>query len=105
MDVTIPMPNTALAQVLMGEPLRRILQDRADTAALLAYEQVAKRTGAEARSAHAHVEIGGVDNDRLIGVTTLGNELVDYAASHQFGTRYQAGAHDLNAVLEQLGSL
>lgn len=121
MKVSIPEPNPALTEVLLSERMRGIVEERANTAMMLAQDQVAKRTGALARSAHAATEVGGVRNDRWIGVTTLGGRGVDYAASHEFGadvvglgeggkgsTRYadaQPGAHDLNVVLEQLGAL
>lgn len=105
MDVDIPTPNRGLAEALLSPAMHRVVEERANTAALLAAAQVAKDTGDLARTAHAGTEIGGVDHDRWIGVMTLGRRGVDYAASHQFGTTRQPGAHELNAVLEQLGSL
>lgn len=112
MEVDIPEPNPALAEVLLGETMRRIMEERAGMAALLTQAQVAKRTGTLARSAHSSVEVGGVRNDRWVGVMVLGDASrtgsqggAFYAASHEFGTHVQSGSHDLNVVLEQLESM
>lgn len=124
MDVDIPEPNPALAEVLIGERMRGIVEERANTAMMLAQAQVAKRTGTLARSAHAGTEVGGVRNDRWIGTMTLGSAEAYYAASHEFGRHAEVegparpgeedkpvttgghhAAHDLNVVLEQLDSL
>jgi len=117
MDVDLHRdPNPALAQALLGAPMRRCVEERAHIAALLYQAEVAKRTGALARTAHAGTEIGGIHNDRVIGVVTIGRG-VDYGASHEFGTDAQfdddgeptraatSGARDLNAVLEQLAAM
>ncbi|MBY0440984.1 MAG: hypothetical protein K2Q25_02415 [Mycobacteriaceae bacterium] len=107
MDVNIPEPNRALTELLVSARMRAIVEERANTAAMLYQAQVAKRTGRLAASAHASTEIGGVRQDRWIGVLTVGSAL-PYGASHEFGTRAHGqtdAAHDLNRVLEQLGSL
>lgn len=79
---------------------------------------VAKRTGRLAASARAHVEIGGVRKDRWIGELVVGGAgprgEAFYAASHEFGhdvvvdhevIGHAKAAHDLNSVLEELGSV
>lgn len=121
MDVNIPEPNPALTALLRSERMRDIVFQRAETAAALYQSHVAKRTGRLAESAHPSTEIGGVRHDRHIGVLTVGGGGVEYAAAHEFGTGDhpqsikslnrpaqldvpQPGAHDLNIVLEQLGS-
>jgi hypothetical protein len=108
--------------------MRSIVFERAEVAHALYVEQVAKRTGRLAASAHASTEIGGVDHDRWVGVLTVGGT-VDYALPHEFGTKADVegpvqestggvhnldntlrtgghhAAHDLNRVLEELGGL
>lgn len=134
MDVVIyPDPNPALTAALRSARMRAIVFEVAETAHVLYVEQVAKRTGALAASAHVSTEIGGVDQDRWVGVLTVGGiggaGAVDYAASHEFGTQSEVegpvqestggvhnldqvvtsgghhAAHDLNRVLEELGGL
>jgi hypothetical protein len=129
-DVTIyPDPNPALTAVLRGERMRSIVFEIGEIAHVLYVDQVAKRTGMLAASAHVSTEIGGVDQDRWIGVLTVGGNGVDYAATHEFGRqadvegpqpestdgvhnlddRVRTGghhaAHDLNRVLEELSGL
>lgn len=130
MDVRIyPHPNPALTAVLTGARMRSIVFEVAEIAHALYVDQVAKRTGRLAASAHASTEIGGVDHDRWTGVLTVGGSGVDYALPHEFGTRREVqgpaqesiggvhnlddrvvtgghhAAHDLNRVLEELGGL
>lgn len=130
MDVTVyPHPNPAITAVLRGERVRSIVFEIAELAHVLYVEQVAKRTGQLAASAHVSTEIGGVEQDRWVGVLTVGGRGVDYAASHEFGTQADVegpvqesadgvhnlddvvrtgghhAAHDLNRVLEELGGL
>lgn len=115
MDVDIPTPNPAIGAALVSPRMREIVADRVGTAAMLYQAQVAKRTAALARSAHPHTEIGGVHQDRWIGVLVVGGPSaygeVDYAAAHEFGAEINLPnggmtdldpAHDLNAVLAQL---
>lgn len=87
LDVTVyPDPNPALTGWLVGPECRRIMEERANMAMLLYQAQVAKRTGRLARSARAHVEIGGDKHDRWVGELIVGDDPgVDYAASHEFG--------------------
>lgn len=119
MQVDIPTPNPAVSAALVGPEVRRILEERADMAALLLQAQIAKRTGTLARSIRSHVEIGGMKNDRWVGVMSVGDDRgragAYYAASHEFGTgdkpgsrpgsTVTEGAADLNEILEQLGSM
>lgn len=114
MEVHIPEPNPALTELLLSNRMREIVHERAVTAQLLYQARVAKRSTALARTAHAFTEIGGVRHDRWIGTMLLGEGL-EYGASHEFGhltrggkrakRRFVPGAHDLNAVLEELGSV
>jgi hypothetical protein len=107
MDVTVPEPNEALTAVLLSPTMRTIVEERANTAAMLYQATVAKRTGRLAASAHAHTEVGGKYHDRWTGELLVGAigslGTVDYAASHEFGTRpHPAAARDLNQVLAEL---
>lgn len=113
MEVDIPQPNPALARWLLSARCREIVFERAHTAQLLYQARVAKRSTLLAKSARAHTERGGVRHDRYIGVLSV-HDAIEYEASHEFGytsrkgkkakRRYVSGAHDLNAVLEELGS-
>lgn len=109
--------------------MRSIVFEVAEIAHALYVEQVAKRTGRLAASAHVSTEIGGADHDRWVGVLTVGGNGVDYAATHEFGRQADVegpaqeskdgvhnlddtvrtgghhAAHDLNRVLEELGGL
>lgn len=119
MDVNIPRPNPALTALFKSATMRRIVEDRANTAALLYQSEVAKDTARLATSAHASTEIGGAKYDRWIGVLDVGGPSplgeVTYAASHEFGHQvvaqggeivgYAPPAHDLNRVLEMIGNL
>lgn len=120
MDVNIPEPNEALTALLVSARMRAILDQPTNAALMLYQAEVVKRTGRLAASAHASTEIGGVRQDRWIGVLTVGGAgplgTADYAAAHQFGHwqhdrnhpgewTWVDGHHDLNRVLEQLGSL
>lgn len=104
MEVNIPTPNEALTAVLISPEMQAICLERVEMAKALYQAQVTKRTGALAASAYAHTEVGGVRNDRHIGILTVGEGL-QYGASHEFGTAgHASAAHDLNRVLEELGS-
>ena len=119
MEVNIPTPNPAVAEVLVGPEVRRIMEERADMAALMLQARIAKRTGTLARSIRSHVEMGGKKNDRWIGGMGAGDDRgragAYYGASHEFGTgdkpgsrsgsEVVEGAHDLNFILEELGSM
>lgn len=117
-DIDIPAPNRALTAVLRSERMRSIVFETAELAQALYRETVTKRSGRLAASAHVSTEIGGVRNDRHIGVLTVGvgaQGTVEYAAAHEFGADIQVfgseetvelhPAHDLNRVLEELDSI
>lgn len=122
MELNIPEPNEALTAFLVGARCDEILHEIGAKAVPLYQATVAKRTGALAASARFHTEIGGARNDRHVGVMTVGDGLA-YGAAHQFGhwedesnrfgsdlaegesSVFVEGAHDLNRVLEELGSL
>ena len=116
MEVDLPHPNPGLAAMLLSQHLRAILEERANTAAMLFQSQVARVTNQLAASAHPSTEIGGMEHDRWIGVLEVGGPgplgTPDYAASHQFGhyvrddgeiVGYAHPSHDLNRVLELIG--
>lgn len=117
-----------IGEVLLSGRIREIDFERAQTAQWLWQSRVGYDTGQLARSAHAFTEIGGVRHDRWIGVLVFGTGL-EYGAAEEFGhragkrvqrvagrlskkraaqinaaRRFIPGAHDLNAVLEELGS-
>jgi hypothetical protein len=115
--------------------MRAIVFEKAEIAHALYVEQVAKRTGRLAASAHASTEFTDVfkGEPRWVGVLTVGGiggaGSVDYALPHEFGTKAEVegpvqestngvhnlddtlvsgghhAAHDLNRVLEELGGL
>lgn len=99
MEADIPVPNPAVTAILASAQMRSLIAQRGQ-AALAAYQSiVAKETGQLAESAHVAVYLAnGRWQAKLI---------VDapHAASHEFGTQHQLGAHDLNRVLDILGSL
>lgn len=122
MDVNIYEPNPAIEATFASARLRSIVFEIAEIAHALYVEQVAKRTGRLAASAHASTEFGEVykGSPRWIGVLTVGGRGVDYALPHEFGVgdhprsihtldaeenTIQHAAHDLNRVLEELGAL
>lgn len=117
MEIDFPTPNRALAEVLLSQRIREICYERADMAMMLYQAEVSKRSGALARAAHPHTEIGGRRHDRWIGVLSVAASTVDYEAAHEFGYTHELGEgehgpgefipghHDLNRVLEQLGSM
>jgi hypothetical protein len=123
-DINVPLQphNDAIAYAKISPRMREIVGERAATAALLLQAMIAKRTGRLASSVHAHTEIGGVHHDMWVGVMTVGGigagGSVEYGLPHEYGrgdhdesiknldgkTIVQKGAHDLNRVLEELGS-
>ena len=103
MDVSIPDPNEGLAGWFMSADNRRIMDEIATKAGLLAQAEIHKRTGALTASVNAHVEVGGHRNDRYVGEVTIGNVgTVDYGASYVFGTNDTQAHHVADAVLGQL---
>lgn len=124
MDVKIyRYPNRAIGAVLVSSEVRRIVEERIHTALALYQAQVAKRTGALARSARVSTAIEPVlkGQPRWVGTLTVGGSNVDYAAAHEFGRGDHASsvdadandpdagiiqhpAHDLNVVLENLSA-
>lgn len=126
MDVDIPTPNPVLTERLRSARMREIVFEIASNAQFLYQTRVAKRSGRLALTAHASTEIGGAKHDRWIGVMAVSSRAVEYEAAHEFGYIHKAkkgkgrrvraskgsplgrfipGAHDLNAVLEELASL
>ena len=111
LDVSVPVPNPALAQILLSPTMRSLMQERAEMAQALYRGEVAHRTGRLAASARVETAIGGKKNDRWVS-----HLLIDtpYADSHEFGrgdkpgstgqaASIEAAANDLNRVLTMLG--
>lgn len=113
MEIDIPEPNPALTELLMSARMRGFVFERAETAQWLYQARVARETGALSVSARAYTEVGGKRHDRWIGVMLVGFGL-EYDPAHEFGyttrkgrrakRRKVPGAHDLNAVLEELSA-
>ena len=101
-DVSVPTPNPFIAQWLVGQECRRLVESTTHVAEMLFQAEVAKRSGDLARSTRVEMFLGGRKADRWVGSLTVGTNL-DYGASHEYGTQYQSGADDLTAVLDQLG--
>lgn len=107
-DVRVPSPNPALAQILLGAPMRSLVSGRAELAQALYREIVAKRTRTLAGSARVVTfASGGRWRARLV----IGEGGAEYYGTwHEFGRddgdeTVVAGAHDLRAVLAALGQL
>lgn len=112
-EIRIPKPNAALRAAQTSTNMRQILESIANTGVMLYQAKVAKRTGALARSARAHTEIGGKHKNMWVGVVTVGTSHglphEDGANVPLFGDRNdshrQKAARDLNFVLENLGGV
>lgn len=107
-NIRIPSPNPALTEILKSQAMRSLVQEKAEEAQAIYRAIVAKRTGNLARSARVETFLGGRHNDRWCGRLIAA---AAYAASHEYGTgrtnprRAQPPAHDLNRVLNAMGSL
>lgn len=106
----IPVPNPAVTQILKSTRMQQLVAERAERAQVLYQQIVAKRTRTLAGSAHVETYIGGRTGDRWCARLTVGDVAAYYAASHEYGTdngdlRIQAGARDLNVVLNAMGTL
>jgi len=122
LELDLPDPNPALAQVLVGPEIHAALEAIGTIAHALYVAEVAKRSGRLAGSALMQIEIGGVKQDRHVCHLTTGVGLA-YGAAHQFGHWqdeshligataapgeshvFIPGGHELNRVLEQIGNL
>jgi hypothetical protein len=120
--VELKSDPSAVGEWLKGQRCREICFGIADVAAMLYVAEVAKRTGDLSHTARPYTEIGGKRHDRWIGVMAASSSSVFYEASHEFGYtsrglgpgvgkegprekgHFIPGYHDLNFVLEQLGS-
>jgi hypothetical protein len=103
-NVNIPEPNPFITNWLLSPECRSLVFDRAQIAEALYREVVAKRTGRLATSTHVTT---GIEDDRWVALMTA---YAPYAASHEFGTDdgdldIRPGAHEMNHVLDMLGSL
>lgn len=123
LQVELKSDPSAVGAFMKSQRCREIVYERADMAMMLFQAEVAKRSTHLARTAHASTEIGGKRHDRWIGVMSVASSSVFYEAAHQFGYtsrgegpgggkegprepgHFIPGYHDLNLVLEQLGSV
>ncbi|OHT47922.1 hypothetical protein BKG59_05545 [Mycobacteroides chelonae] len=110
-DVNVYKPNKALAAVMSGAEggLEGFLLVQAEKVKLAYQAKVAKKTGHLAESATASVEVGGHNEDRLVGKVTVGpveNKGFFYGNLHEYGSKSQAeeypGARDLREVMHEL---
>lgn len=110
-------PNPAVSDVLASSRMRSIVRDVAELGEAIYREEVAQDTGTLARDTHVSTEMGGIYDDRWIGVLTVGTGAArEYALAHEFGSEYSEGetdgqewvhseqdaVNDLNRVLEVL---
>lgn len=110
-DVKVPSPNPFIAEWLAGPIARSLVFEAGELYEALYREVVAKRTGRLAASTHVTtaLELG-----RWTGMLTV---TAPYAASHEYGaeshqfgsddgdTQFVAGHHDLNRILDMMGTL
>lgn len=101
-------PNPAVRDILLSSEMRSIMFEAGEIAQAIYREVVAKRTGRLARSARVETFKGGVRHPQDRWCARL---IVDapYSASHEYGidngdTNIQAGAYDLNRVLNMMGT-
>lgn len=100
---------------LKGPECRSILTEIGETAlALWRTGIVAHISNRLAKSGYATVVMGGVHHDRWVGELHFGQSHdpgLLYGPAYEFGhqqyhsPRFVPGAHDLNAVLEELGAM
>lgn len=94
-----------VGEVLMGQPMKRLMESRANTVAMLYQASVAKRSGALARDVRVTTRIGGTANDRWVGQVIVGENII-HDLPHEFGWTEsgdrQAGAKDLKQALGRL---
>ncbi|AKJ72028.1 hypothetical protein [Gordonia alkanivorans] len=94
-----------LGEVLVSAEMRRLVESRANTAALLYQALVAKQTGELARDVQVRTRIGGPNRDRWVGSVHVGEHVVQ-DLPHEFGYARNGtpvdGAHDLDQVLRML---
>jgi hypothetical protein len=110
-DVDVPNPNPFIAEWLVSARCRSIMFESGELYEALYREVVAKRTGQLARSTHVST---GIEGDRWVAFMTAGFDGAPYVASEEFGAgehpgstgrHFQPAAHDLNTILDMMGSL
>lgn len=107
-DVNVPSPNPFITEWMAGPICRSIMFESAELYEALYREIVAKRTGELARSTHVST---GLEGGRWTGILDVGFVGAPYAASHEYGTgrtnpdEALPAAHDLNTILDMMGSL
>lgn len=101
-----PYPNPALAEILVGEPLAKVVGDYTSkvAAVFVANIQDRKRIGDRhpglmAENTYANVHIGGFKDDRVVGEV---GSTVPYMASDEWGrhsSNIYSGHHSLTKAL------
>ncbi|MEV0031433.1 hypothetical protein [Nocardia sp. NPDC050793] len=107
--------NPAIAGLLLAARMRALMFERAEMAQAMYRDVVAKRSGRLARSARPETFLGGRLKDRWRGRLTIGGSEAPHGLGHEYGyevhddegnvTAVVAGVHDLNTVLNMLGTL
>lgn len=107
-DVNVPTPNPFITSWLISPDARAMVVESCELYEALYREVSAKRTGRLAASTHVST---GVEGGRWAGHLTVN---APYAASVEFGAgdhpgsthrHHQAAAHDLNTILDMMGTL
>lgn len=98
-----------LGEVLVSPEMKRLVESRANTAALLYQALVAKQTGELARDVQVRSRIGGPNRDRWVASVHVGEHVVQdlphefgYEQAESQGGNRVAGAEDLDQVLRML---
>lgn len=104
-DVNIPY--SFIAGYAAGPECRSLVLESAELYQALYRDVVAKRTGRLAASARVSTSL---ENRRWVSHMEVGNPVAYYGASHEFGTddgdeHIVPGHHDLNAILDAMGTL
>lgn len=97
----VQINHRGIGEWLRGPECRSLVEAKALAAQQLYRGIVAHRTGALAGSADVSVFMGGEKSDRWKARLTVGDSLA-YGAAHEYGTKSQNAARDLNQVLTML---
>ncbi|MBF6301169.1 hypothetical protein IU459_27025 [Nocardia amamiensis] len=107
--------NPAIAGLLLSAQMRSLMFEVAEIAQAIYRDEVSQRTGRLARSARVETFRGGRLKDRWKSRLVIGGSEAPHGLSHEFGyeihdddgnvTAVVGGAHDLNQVLNRLGTL
>lgn len=87
----IPAPDPALAAILLGSPMRRLVQGKAEEKREVYRGLAHKRTGRTAREARVETFIGGRNKDRQCARLIVGQPTSLKAAMDDLRRTLQAG--------------